>query len=398
MPNSKKTCVDLMQGDHIFDTKCYDPAEKILSGSELSGTVEHILSGVIFHIDSLVYDPPGSDNGREVVTLTVSEPLVLSAPVYLGINGKKKKLSDVVSLSGTMTFIGNYQMPNTKATCVQLLYLSQILDEYCYDPQEKEIVLSGMIDTSIWSGLELNRVLPNPQGRDTINDNERIALGWKGTSRQILTHDIRLNIGKSSMSLSGIVVEAGETIISSSKTLPNTPQCLYLWVGDIILDHLCYPQAKEGTRYYHPRLNTGPSTIPDSLIDTLNFNQGNLSKLLLQKIEKKICLTYEGVQIRCLASGESSLSKKNRALLTLNNSYIARVTNLYYANQLHPQTLRQRLQSYTLLSQKIKQNNLASFSVYGAKLKPTELQRHVDLISNQSSDEYLLDEIGRSLF
>ena len=104
--------------------------------------------------------------------------------------------------SGTMTLQGNYQLPNSKATCVKLLYGSQVLDEYCYDPQAKEIVLSGMVDTSLWSGLELNRVLPNPQGKDIKKNNELLALSWKGESGPRGTNDLKIKIGTSSFSLS----------------------------------------------------------------------------------------------------------------------------------------------------------------------------------------------------
>ena len=71
---------------------------------------------------------------------------------------------------------------------------------------------------------------------------------------------------------------------------------------------------------------------------------------------------------------------------------------MYYNNTLHPTTLRHRLNSYTLLSKKIKNNELSELNVYGATIKPTELDRYVELVYDQSPDEYLLDQFGRSLF
>ena len=70
-------------------------------------------------------------------------------------------------------------MPNTKAICVELLYGSQIVDTYCYDPNQKEVMLSGTVDTSYWSGLQIARVLPNPKGKDIAKENELIALSWE---------------------------------------------------------------------------------------------------------------------------------------------------------------------------------------------------------------------------
>ena len=71
---------------------------------------------------------------------------------------------------------------------------------------------------------------------------------------------------------------------------------------------------------------------------------------------------------------------------------------MYYNNTLHPTKLRHRLNSYALLSKKIKNNELSELNVYGATIKPTELDRYVELVYDQSPDEYLLDQFGRSLF
>ena len=390
-PNSKATCVELLYGEKVIDTYCYDPElDKTLTGQQFSGD---LLSGVVFKIDNLIYDPPGSDTNTEVVTLTVSEPVSLQQPLTLLINGKRKKLSDIFSMSGTMSFVWNYQMPNSKDTCVQLLYDKQMLDEYCYYPNKKETEVQHE-DMSMRSGLQLSRVLPNPKGKDITKTNELIAFTRSGQTGQAMDKNLKVKIWSSTITLSGVSLSAGETVIAASKTLPNTLNCLLLYAGDSLLDRLCYPQAKEGTRYFHD----GNNLIPDSLIDTLNFQQGNLAKLLLKKIEKKICLTYEGVQIRCMSAGESSTSKKNRALLTLNNSYVAQISSLYYANTLHPQTLRQRFQSYNILAKKIKNNELWTLSVYGTELKPTELKRYVDTVYNQDPEQYIIDQLGRSLF
>ncbi|AKH32826.1 hypothetical protein XF24_00493 [candidate division SR1 bacterium Aalborg_AAW-1] len=403
-PNNKATCVELKQGDTVFDTYCYDPEEdKHGTGQIFSGIT---LSGIDITIDNMVYDPPGSDTNNEVVTLTVSAPITLQQALYLSFDNKKKKLSDVLSLSGSISFVGNYQLPNSKSICVELLYGSQILDDYCYDPNYKDVSLSGQGDISFGSGLQIARVLPNPKGKDDAKVNELIALSWNGFNAngesgqngQLIDNNVKLKINTTTIPLSGLILLSGETVFPAGKSLSNSPSCLYLYVYDKEVDRLCYPQAKDNTRYYHPRLGIGAQTIPDSLIDTLNFAGGNLSKLLLKKIDKKICLTYEGVQIRCINSGESATSKKNRALLTLNNSYIAQITDMYYNNTLHPTILRRRLNSYTLLSKKIKNNELSELNVYGATIKPTELDRYVELVYDQSPDEYLLDQFGRSLF
>ena len=411
-PNNKATCVELKQGETVFDTYCYDPeVDKQWSGQLFSGMT---LSWIDITIDNMIYDPPWSDTNNEVVTLTVSAPITLQQALYLSFDNKKKKLSDTLSLSGSISFVWNYQLPNSKSICVQLLYGLQILDDYCYDPNNKDVTSSWQSDISFWSGLQIARVLPNPKWKDDAKVNELIALSWNGFNAneesgfntngesgqtwQLIDNNVKLKINTTNIPLSGLVLLSGETVFPAGKSLSNSPSCLYLYVYDKEVDRLCYPQAKDNTRYYHPRLWIWAQTIPDSLIDTLNFAGWNLSKLLLKKIDKKICLTYEGVQIRCINGWESATSKKNRALLTLNNSYIAQITDMYYNNTLHPTTLRHRLNSYTLLSKKIKNNELSEFDLYGATIKPTELDRYVELVYDQSPDEYLLDQFGRSLF
>ena len=71
---------------------------------------------------------------------------------------------------------------------------------------------------------------------------------------------------------------------------------------------------------------------------------------------------------------------------------------MYYDNTLHPDTLRQWLSGYTQLSRMIKNNQSTPFNLYGTELKPTELDRYVDLVYTQTSEDYLLDQFGRSLF
>lgn len=53
-----------------------------------------------------------------------------------------------------------------------------------------------------YSGLQLQRILPNPKDKDIKNLNEKFALSWKDGGGQTLTKHVKLLVGKTSISLS----------------------------------------------------------------------------------------------------------------------------------------------------------------------------------------------------
>ena len=65
----------------------------------------------------------------------------------LRVGTSNKKLTGTIQSGQKLTLMGNYQMPNSKDTCVALAYGDIIYDEYCYDPTIKPIVPT--IDTTI---------------------------------------------------------------------------------------------------------------------------------------------------------------------------------------------------------------------------------------------------------
>lgn len=292
-------------------------------------------------------------------------------------------------------------MPNFVPTCVQVKYKDHSYDEYCYDPNE-EILLSWVVeelfDQTNRSWLQIVWILPNPPGRDIKWENEMLNLYRSGENPIELPDEVYLRIGRTKIPLAWRVLIPGENIFPSSHTLPNTPQCLSLRVWASEIDHLCHPQAKDWTRYYHPRLWIGPRTIPEDLMQALDFNTDVLAKLRVQHIGKQTCLVFDGVAIRCLSAQQTATSKKNRSLLTLANAYINRIHNLYYKNELFASSLAPRLRSYLLLSQEIKNDRLDNMRKLWTQVRPTELSRYVELVYIRKPEEYLLDELGSWLF
>lgn len=137
--------------------------------------------------------------------------------------------------------------------------------------------------------------------------------------------------------------------------------------------------------------------IPDELIQALVDGDGSLSKLILKRVDTKICMIYDGVQIRCINAPNTKTSDKNRALLTLSNTYIRMITDLAYAGKLEDEEMVVLRRSYTYLRQRINNNQLATFEVYGASIRPTELERYVNLTYRISPEEYIVDVFSRTL-
>lgn len=399
LPNSKPTCVDLMEGTHIFDTYCYDPQEldsDYKSWQIDTGMISNLIGKLTIH--DINYDPPWKDTSHESVTLTLSTGMVmLTGNLSIRFNTTTKILAKNLLLYDTMIFSGSYGFPNSKPTCVELLYESVTIDEYCYNPWEDDD--KQQYDRQkYYQWLQLDWILPNPHGKDVKNNNEMIAFSWFGSSWQILTNHIKVIVGKTSISLSWYVFVDDKLIMKSPKSLTNQPACVRLVVDNNEIDVFCYPQAEEWIKYYHPRLNTWPETIPNEIIDVLDVQGIDIWNLILKRIDKKVCLTYNTIQIRCVSSGESSTSKKNKTLLTLANSYIREVSSMVATNNIDRLSLKRLSQSYQFLSQQIKSWNFSLIDVNGVAIKVTELDRHIELMYNRSPEEYVIDQFSRILF
>lgn len=185
--------------------------------------------------------------------------------------------------------------------------------------------------------------------------------------------------------------------MAPDSTLSNQPACITLELYGQEIDRLCYPQAQEGTKYYHTRHNRGPEIIPDEFIQALMDREGNLSKLILRRVDTKICMVYDGVQIRCMNAPNTRTSDRNRALLTLSNAYISMITDLAYGRNLNSEDMVVLRRSYNVLRQRIQNNQLGEFEVYGARIRPTELERYIELTYHIPPDEYIVDVFSRTL-
>lgn len=409
MPNTKATCVAITYGEIIYDEYCYSPTSST-SQSSSPQPVQHTIlyQNRSITIQNILYDPDGNDIDRETVTLLMTwwQWSIDLSRLYLCLGTTKRYLNGLL-FSDTSTIItGNYQLPNSKATCVDLMEGSHIFDTYCYDPLLQSMtwdIQTGQIMTWLlpimnYSGLQLQRILPNPEWKDIKNTNEKFALFWWSGSGQILTKNIKLVVWKTSVSLSGYSFTDTELVISSPKALTNQAACARLLVDGRELDRICYPQSKEWLVYYHPRLNKWPQTIPSSLIESLDVQWLNLSDLILKKSWKQICLTYKTVKIRCMNGWTTSTTAKNKALLTLGNAYIRKMSELVYDKKLDYVLMEQYRKSYRTLADTIKSWYLWSLIVHGRSIKVTDIEWYITAVYDQTEEEYLVDQFARIFF
>ena len=409
MPNTKTTCIAIAYGEIVYDEYCYNPS----SSSSQSSPPPPVENSVVYqnrtiNIQHILYDPDSNDTDRETVTLLMTwwQWSVDLSRVYLRFGTTKRYLNGTL-LSDSFTIVtGNFQMPNSKATCVDLMEGTHIFDTYCYDPVVSP--MTGDIQTGnlmTWtspifdySGLQLQRILPNPEWKDIKNNNEKFALLWWSGSGQTLTKKIKLIVGKTSISLSWYRFTDTELVIASPKALTNQPACARLIVDGIEVDRICYPQTKEWLIYYNSRLNQWPQTIPSSLIESLDTQWLNLSDLILKKSWKQICLTYKTVKIRCMNGGTTSTTAKNKALLTLGNAYIRKMSDLVYDKKMDYVLMEQYRKSYRTLADTIKWWNLSSLVIHGRLIKVTDIDGYVTAVYNQTEEEYLVDQFARIFF
>ena len=397
MSNSKATCIDLMEWDHLFDTYCYDPnntTSPAFTGSILTDEMLSALSWIT--IVDIIYNPEWSDTDRESLTIDSGSGFVyLSGKVYLRFHDTTKILFQDILLHGRQVFTGNYSLPNTKDTCVELVYNNTTLDSYCY-------TIDDVQDTTqfdwiqYYSWLQLDWVLPNPTGKDIKHKNEQFALSWSTQNRQKLTKHVKVMIGKSTINLSGYQFRDSILTIASPKALTNQAACLRLVVDNKEIDRICYPQTKEWLLYYHERFGR-KTTLPSSLIQSLDRQWVDLSDLRLVKSGKKICLRYNTIDIRCMSAWSSSSSLTTRRLTTLANAYITQMSDLIATRQLQYSTLNTWTESYRALAKMIR-NHQSMISLYGYDISTTDLEKYHHIVYERSSDDKLVDLLGHIAF
>jgi hypothetical protein len=139
MPNTKPTCIALSYNEIIYDEYCYNPAiytppSSFSSQNTKSDTLFY--TNRLIHIVTASYDPEGNDTDRESIKLLMTgfQASVDLSKLYFRFGTTKRYLNGMLYSDIQTAVTGNFQMPNNKSTCIDLMEGNHIFDTYCYDP------------------------------------------------------------------------------------------------------------------------------------------------------------------------------------------------------------------------------------------------------------------------
>ena len=151
--------------------------------------------------------------------------------------------------------------------------------------------------------------MPNPLGKD-IKGSEQLGFVWNGKTTTIPNNkEIKVVVGKTSISLSGVILSGQTIVFASPKAITNQAACVQLMYYEkkqklwLEQDRFCYPKTKEGVIYYHPAYKKTTESFSLETIKALSDDGIDLSALSLRKQGKNICLVYHKQTINCMAGG-----------------------------------------------------------------------------------------------
>lgn len=200
--------------------------------------------------------------------------------------------------------------------------------------------------------------------------------------------EIKVIVGKTSVSLSGTLLSGQTVLFSSPKALSNQAACVQLMYYDkqqklwLEQDRFCYPQSKEGVIYYHPEYKQTSTSLSLETIKALSDDHIDLSALSLRKQNKDICLVYNKQIIRCMAGGGSSQATQNKTKLA--NAYIRLASDLLTNNDIT--TLKTLTRDYQTLNKALNDKK-SSLTVQGYTISTTDLERYHAIAATISEQE-----------
>lgn len=153
LPNTKSSCIALVQNEHLFDIACYDIEKKTEKNpdkeSKQREKEEEWLSGIILKIHSITPNPKGKDLGKEKIEISFTDEtknlqkLLLWSGFYLLINQKNKKyLSWELEEGKPKIFEWNFNFPNTNS-CISIGKGNQIFDTFCYTKAKEGVTYTS---------------------------------------------------------------------------------------------------------------------------------------------------------------------------------------------------------------------------------------------------------------
>lgn len=347
----------------------------------------------IIRIIDVVYDPEGSDTDNEKVTLLAhhisgdTAPLDLSKTFRLKVNGTNKTLPRILPMDVPTTFTKTFGFPNStkdgSEVVVQLTYDDYIFDTYRYNPniteQEEEpstgeIEETGFVLDLSWLLFSITYVLPNPAGKDVI---EEMGVQVEGEHPSLtgidLSQDFHLVVGTRKKKLTGVWEVNKENILSGNLGLVNKAACVSLFHADQELAKFCYRKPKEGEKIF----------ASDSWLELLPQQDLNiLNTIQLKKIGSNLCVRYDGQSFLCkrIPAGKAAFKTTQEQKLY---RWFASLIKSYLINDRKPLYYDTDIKSYfDLLAENKKSISKwrMQVDIYGQKVPVTDLKKQIKII------------------
>ena len=315
---------------------------------------------LVIKITDIDYDPKGTDRDKESITLSLfnknKELSHIDFSKQWGIfvfdwteNYQQLNLEEIESnkwrfidlssfgkqeINNPLILKGQFNLPNTKSSCIALFQKDHLYDIACYQVKDKEKTLKPIENLYNTGAIKITSILPNPKGKD--KGKEFIEL------KSYLEQDIELSSwflllinGKTKKKISGHLLAWEKKKIYGNFSFSNNHSCVSIIHQNQILDTFCYGKEKEGA------IITKDNTI---------LSQQNSEELAILKKVKFVkkwnqwCITYQDTLLKCrniprsktdpLLKAESSMYRKAFKLFEeiIRKNY----TPIYYQSDLKP--------------------------------------------------------------
>ena len=298
-------------------------------------------------IQSVIYDPDGTDAWNETVQLTVNNSQISTVTSidfsddfsltifprseYATWTTKSKKLTEFwlfnISSSSQITLKWSFQLPNNRATCVSLNQWSYTFDTRCYNP-DQPLLEELLTWNSVFPNVKIVSILPNPSWTDSWK--EEITLLRTPSddfpdymSSPELSPDFSLLINwKTKKKLAWNLTANQSITIKWTFSLPNSASCVSLIYSWTEIDKFCYSKPSDGVKFNSD--NSSVREIPEEELAIVK-------KITLVKQWDKLCISYNKTLFSCKKIPNST-TEKNKKQLSMQNTFISELEKYIKSN------------------------------------------------------------------
>ena len=313
---------------------------------------------LVIKITDIDYDPKGTDRDKESITLSLfnknKELSHIDFSKQWGIlvfdwteNYQQLNLEEIESnkwrfidlssfgkqeINNPLILKGQFNLPNTKSSCIALFQKDHLYDIACYQVKDKEKTLKPIENLYNTGAIKITSILPNPKGKDKGKE----FIEFKSHIEQ----DIELSNwflllinGKTKKKISGYLLAWEKKKIYGNFSFSNDHSCVSIVHQNQILDTFCYEKEKEGAIITKDNTILSQQSTEDLVI---------LKKVKFVKKWNQWCISYQDTLLKCrniprsktdpLLKAESSMYRK--AFKLFEEMIRKNYTPIYYQSDL----------------------------------------------------------------